>query len=241
MLRSLRALEHYVVSARSGDLGRVRDFLIDDEHWRVRHLVLPSGHLLAGRGRLLSPRAIERADWTKRRLYVALGEDEIKNCPNIDRDPPVSVQHERGGPYEDEPYYWSFLGLWAQGPCPGLLAARKDLAHPVTPHASDPHLRSWKELQSYAAIREGEQLGHVDDFMVDDETWRVRYLVIEARTAVFSEKLLLATEEIRRVSWTQKTVFVDGLIAPGRAPVVARSKGNDAPTKRVYAEVRSSP
>ena len=40
MLRSLKELEHYAVSATDGDIGHVADFLLDDERWIVRYLVV---------------------------------------------------------------------------------------------------------------------------------------------------------------------------------------------------------
>ena len=43
MLRSLKELEHYAVSATDGDVGTVVNFLFDDEHWAVRHLVVDPG------------------------------------------------------------------------------------------------------------------------------------------------------------------------------------------------------
>jgi hypothetical protein len=43
MLRSLKDLERYVVSATDGDIGSVVNFLLDDERWVVRYLVVETG------------------------------------------------------------------------------------------------------------------------------------------------------------------------------------------------------
>ena len=40
MLRSLKDLERYTVSATDGGIGSVEFFLLDDEHWTIRYLVV---------------------------------------------------------------------------------------------------------------------------------------------------------------------------------------------------------
>ncbi len=46
MLRSLKDLEHYRVSATDGDIGRVVNFFIDDERWIIRYLIVETGGFL---------------------------------------------------------------------------------------------------------------------------------------------------------------------------------------------------
>ena len=53
MLRRLTDLEQYEVSATDGDLGRVVGFLLDDEHWVVRYLVVATGSFLRARRALI--------------------------------------------------------------------------------------------------------------------------------------------------------------------------------------------
>jgi hypothetical protein len=55
MLRSLKDLEKYTVSATDGELGGVENFLLDDERWVVRYLVVGTGGLMGGRRMLISP------------------------------------------------------------------------------------------------------------------------------------------------------------------------------------------
>jgi len=40
MLRSLKGIEKYKVSATDGDVGSVANFLVDDVGWAVRYLVV---------------------------------------------------------------------------------------------------------------------------------------------------------------------------------------------------------
>jgi hypothetical protein len=54
-----------------------------------------------------------------------------------------------------------------------------------------------------------EAIGHVEDFIVDDETWEVRYLVIDTSNWWFGKKVLVAPQWASRISWEKKVVYVE--------------------------------
>lgn len=96
MLRNLKDLERYTVGATDGDLGRVVDFLFDDERWVVRYLVVEPGGFFDERRVLISPISFRQVDWRLQCFNVALTKDKVRNSPSIDLDKPVSRQYERG-------------------------------------------------------------------------------------------------------------------------------------------------
>lgn len=53
------------------------------------------------------------------------------------------------------------------------------------------------------------RIGHVEDFVIDDETWAIRYLVIDSGLWRPGKKVLVSTGWIERVSWDQSELFVD--------------------------------
>src|SRR5208283_3789493 len=123
MLRSLKDLENYKVSATDGDIGHVVNFLLDDERWVARYLVVETGGSLGGRAVLISPISFRQADWSTRRFHLALTMEKIRNSPSVDVDKPVSRQHERDYyGYYGYPRYWDSTGSWGTGDFPRLLA-----------------------------------------------------------------------------------------------------------------------
>ena len=123
MLRSLKDLERYTVTATDGDLGSVSNFLLDDERWTVRYLVVEPGLFHDGRRVLVSPIFFRQPEWATRCFHLALTKDKIRNSPSVNVDKPVSRQHERDYfRYYGYPYYWGYSGLWGMGNYPGLLA-----------------------------------------------------------------------------------------------------------------------
>jgi sporulation protein YlmC with PRC-barrel domain len=215
MLRSLKDLERYTVSATDGDIGVVTNFLVDDERWVVRYLVVETGggFFLGGRGVLISPISFRRADAADRRFHLALTMDKIRNSPSVDADKPVSRQHERDYyQYYGYPGYWGSSGLWGLAAYPGLLAVSGGWEAPAAVPGQAPddvHLRSAKEIRGYDVRGSDEAIGHVDDLVVDDATWEVHYLVVDTSNWWFGKKVLVAPRWASSVSWEKRQVHVD--------------------------------
>ena len=160
-----------------------------------------------------SPIFFREAEWSTRRFRLALTVREVENSPNIDLDHPVSRQHERDyyAYYRYTPY-WGYSALWGVGASPGMLAearSHEPPPHPADPLADDVHLRSAGEVRGYHIEGSDAAIGHVEDFIVDDETWEVRYLVIDTSNWWFGKKVLVAPHWATRVSWQKGTVYID--------------------------------
>ncbi|MGD0674098.1 MAG: PRC-barrel domain-containing protein [Polyangiaceae bacterium] len=213
MLRALDELERYKVSATDGDLGRVLDFLFDDERWAVRYLVVETGTFFSGRKVLISPISFREVDWSTHRFHLALTTEKIRQSPRVDTDKPVSRQHEREYyNYYGYPYYWGPIGVWGMGPYPGLLAAGPcagEAPGKSEEATGDAHLRSAEEVRGYHLEGSDGAMGFVADFLVDDETWEVRYLVVDVGHWWEGQKVLVAPNWASRVSWEDRKVFVN--------------------------------
>lgn len=212
MLRSLRELDQYKVSATDGEIGNIVDFFIDDEHWTVRHLIVNTGGLFDGRHVLISPISFREVEWSNKRFHLALTMDKIKDSPNVDTAKPVSRQHEREYyGYYGYPHYWDNAGPWGTGLYPGLLAigGHNEVLPDLSEVPGDVHLRSANEVRGYHIQANDEAIGHVEDFIVDDQTWTVRYLVVGIRNWWFGKKVLIAPRWATRVSWDERRVFVN--------------------------------
>jgi len=186
MLRSLKELEHYTVNATDGDVGTVVTFLFDDEHWVIRYLVVDTNGLTNQPQVLVSPAFFSEVDWLTQRFRILLRKDDVQKSP--------SVAEVAGS----EPYM-------------SVVAA--DSGHNVPPLRSnelaDIHLRSAKEVRGYDVQASDDSIGHIDDFIVEDDIWDVRYLVVDTSNWWFGKKVLVAPQWAKRISWEQKNVYVD--------------------------------
>jgi hypothetical protein len=216
MLRNLKELESFQVKATDGDIGSVEDFLLDDERWAIRYLVVDTGEFLDGRHVLISPLSFRQVDWPTRQFHLALTMAKIEHCPGIDVDQPVSRQNEEDiNKYYGYPDYWAYSGLWGMGANPDLIAAKRDevaAARTVALSeklAYDAHLQSTKAMNGFHIQGSDGEIGHVEGFLVDDETWAVRYLVIETGHWWSGKKVLVAPQWATRVSWEEKVVQLE--------------------------------
>ena len=214
MLRSLKDLEHYTVRATDGDVGSVVNFLLDDEHWVVRYLVVRTTGASGPPRVLISPMFFRRVEWETHTFGLALTEDKVRNSPSIDVDRPVSRQHERDYyGYYGYPHYWGYLEPWGTSAYPALFAVSDKSKEKPAEHykeaPGDVHLRSASEVRGYHIQGSDDAIGHVEDFIIDDESWEVRYLAVDTKNWWFGKKVLVSSQWTSRVSWPERKVYVD--------------------------------
>jgi uncharacterized protein YrrD len=73
----------------------------------------------------------------------------------------------------------------------------------------DPHLHSTREVTGYHIHATDGEIGHVEDFIVDDQSWAVRFLVVDTRNWLPGKKVLLSPRWITRVEWADSSVHFD--------------------------------
>lgn len=211
MLRSLNELLGYVLVARDGEIGRCKDFLFDEEKWIARYMVADTGKWLPKRKVLLSPVSLGRADWVSKRFMVELKKEEIEKSPPLDADAPVSRLYEKKFfNHYRWPYYWAGDRLWGFGHYPTDLARVSDeIREEPDIHPEESHLRSLKEITGYVIRAKDGEIGHVDDFIADDELWILRYLVVDTGGWLSGRKVLVARQWIEDVEWKGRSIVVD--------------------------------
>jgi hypothetical protein len=72
--------------------------------------------------------------------------------------------------------------------------------------AGDAHLRSGKAVLSYHIEASDHPMGHVSDFLFDEETWAIRYLIADTRNFLPGKHVLVAPRWIREVDWGRRSL-----------------------------------
>ena len=62
MLNKAKTLKGYALHSRDGEIGKVKEFYFDAQHWAIRYLVAETGTWLTGRQVLISPYGARRRD-----------------------------------------------------------------------------------------------------------------------------------------------------------------------------------
>jgi sporulation protein YlmC with PRC-barrel domain len=212
MLRSAKELVGYVLNAEDGEIGRCKDFLMDEDQWTVRYMVADTGKWLPGRKVLVSPISLGSPDWASRLFPVGLTKEQVERSPDLDEDAPVSRRFEsKWFSYHGYPYYWEYEGVWAGGMNPGALIAETQARETALKEeeSDESHLRSMHELLGYHIAAKDGEIGHVDDFVIDDDTWMVRYMVVDTRNWIPGKKVLVAPSWVDSVDWGEREARVD--------------------------------
>ena len=216
MLRSIDEMEGYGLQATDGEIGRCKDFLFDDETWVVRWMVADTGTWLPGRKVLISPVSLGEPHWTSRRFDVLLSKHDVESAPGLEAHQPVSRQYEAElFRYRGYTPYWGGAGLWGLAAIPtglregGAEAWHEERVLTEERPKDDAHLRSVDEVTGYGIRATDGDIGHIEDLIVDDESWVIRYLVIDTRNWLPGRKVLVLPSHVRSISVGASRVELD--------------------------------
>ncbi|HXJ83680.1 MAG TPA: PRC-barrel domain-containing protein [Candidatus Methylomirabilis sp.] len=195
MLRGINDLKRFTIAAKDGNLGRVGDVYFDDRSWSVRYLVVDAGDRLPGRRVLVPPIAVRSADPTT--LRVALSTQQVADSPDGSTRGVSGSSPQQGGVQPAKPA------------CAG--------------ESGDGHLQTATAVMGYAIQTEDGEIGHVKDVLVDDQTWAIRYLVVDTENRWAGKKVVVSPAWLAHVTWDASktlcciaTAVVDNSIGGGR-------------------------
>jgi hypothetical protein len=170
MLVNARHLIGYTLESPHGEIGKVKGFHCDDQHWAIHHLIADMGHWFKDRQILVPPSAITGVNKQMKTFEINLTKQQIDDIP--------------------------------------VLADSTSKARQVE-HAGDPHLRSSQNLiRSHVQGTDGE-LGYIDDFLIDIETWAIPYFIIDPWMRWLGKKVIFSALWIERVNWLEEKVYVN--------------------------------
>jgi hypothetical protein len=208
MLIKAKTLKGYKLNGLDGEIGKVKEFYFDDQYWVIRYLVADTGNWLTDRGVLISPYALIAVNKDSELIDIDLTKKQIEDSPTLNSDKPVSRQFEEAYySYYQWPMYWGGPKMW--GSYPYIVREHDKLKESTQGEkAWDLHLRSTNAVSGHNIQAKDGEIGHVEDFLIDDETWAIRYLIIDTRNWWPGKKVLVSPLWIDRVSWNELKVFV---------------------------------
>jgi len=183
-------------AAVADEIGVVEDFYFDDESWIVRYLSVDTGPWLTHRRVMVPPGSIE-PNWSMAGLVTRLSRDRIGGSPELGATPQMSRQHEAQllGHYGHQNY-------WEESP--GIGSAGAELPRV---HTGEEHLCRTKELTGLHLQATDGEIGHVDDFLID-ENWRLRYLLVDTSNWIGGKWVVISPEALQRIDRANSKMHV---------------------------------
>lgn len=208
MFTRIQDLKGYGLESRDGEIGSVKEFYFDDRFWTIRYLVAETGKWLSRKSVLLSPYSLLAVNQEEEKIAVDLTKKQIEDSPPLESDKPVSRQFEASYyDYFGWPAYWS--GSYAWGMYPIIIREpekRKGIM--VDEKKWSPDLRSTAEICGYTIQSINGEIGHVEDYVINTETWDIQYMIVDTHNWLPGKKVLVSPKWIQRVSWEESKVFV---------------------------------
>jgi uncharacterized protein YrrD len=218
MLKTLLEMRGYRLRAIDKDLGSVDDFYFDDRLWEIRYLVADIGNWLPGRNVLIGQEALEPSDCEENVFPLTLTSAEIEDSPGIETDLPFSLQKEKELRlfFKWREYWNDDVFIQPAGFTPMSVPGGEAIEHSLKEGRNlpgkldgNPHLRSANEVQGYYIGAKDGEIGHVDDFIVEDTSWKIRYLVVDTQNWLPGKKVLISPKWVSSIDWNKQTVEVD--------------------------------
>jgi hypothetical protein len=200
MLISLKSMRKARVGIRDDDLGILRNVYFDDQEWIVRYFIVRTARF-GGRDVLIAPEVVVRVDQHATRVELGLTRQQVAASPPVDFAKPVSRQNaEEYIAYYGWPYFRSApasSGRSMQSSTGGTVEQEEHW---------NPHLRSLVEVTGYRIRGSNDQVGHLVDLLADDQSWALRYLVVDPRSWWPSKKVLLPPGSVEGFDWQHREV-----------------------------------
>lgn len=229
MLVSSRAIVGSAVDANDERLGKVRDLYFLPADWTVRFVLLETDHWFSGRTVCVPTEVFDQVVWTERNAQVAVDREQIERVSQHDVGKAEDdIDLARSGSWSS---YWSAddptggtndIGGGASADASSPSAQRTHeqstsgtrLASPASVHpltsvdqpASQRELRLLKTLWNFHVETIDGSVGHIDDFLIDDQSWEIRYIVVETRNWMPGRRVLVGREAAESISWPQQRI-----------------------------------
>jgi uncharacterized protein YrrD len=225
-LWTAKELLGYPVRANDGDTGKLHDGYFDQQSWSIRYFVvdigdwvLDTGRWIPGRKVIISRLAFRQPGRAVRLLFLTLLKEQVNRSPVADLErlnayeatirqletPPLSP--ERLGAdlsSVDKPKMFPTPSdKMVQAPLSGN---RTNGAKKMT--KGSPPLSSIKAILGYHLQALDGGIGHVEDVLIDPETWMIHFVVIDTRNWLPGKKVIVAPSQIDLITSTDSTVDV---------------------------------
>lgn len=208
MLTTINRLIGFSLASFGEEFGKIKEFYFDDQFWSIRYAVVDTGNWLVGHKVLISPYSMIEVNTVSRHLVLSLSKKQVEDGPNLESHLPVSRQFEETYyDYYGWPLYWNGPYVW--GGYPTIM--RDPAAWTYTGEMSkawDPELRSSAEVTGYHVSTTNGDIGHVNDFVLDPETWAIRYLVVDTGAVFHGKQVLVSPHWIEHINFPAQIVKI---------------------------------
>jgi sporulation protein YlmC with PRC-barrel domain len=190
MLRREEELYGFALQGPDGTIGRIQDFYFDEQTWKIRYLLVKTSDWPIHRRVFVAPAVLESCLWERRAYSALLTKKQVEKSPDVVLGSRLSCSHFAK---LDQYYGWNSCV-----PNELVLLGQKE-RYPV--------LSSIRELLGYSVDVGGTEIGPVEDVLIDDGDWRIRYLAVATGEWSRGQRRLVRQEWIGKISRPERRIY----------------------------------
>ncbi len=211
MKRSLKELLHCKVKAEDGPLGKIRDFLFDQEAWMIRYVDADFGNWFTADRVLIPVVFLDDFNEVDQCFPVRLNKEMIESGPHIEDHMTVSREYEsRLASHYDLRPYWPFT--YSSPSSGAMYFPPRPLGVPtidIEESDVETNLRSFREIEGYRVYAKGKDVGSISDLYVDDQDCQIVYGLVDiSNWFTPGKKVLISIEGMEQISYIEHVINI---------------------------------
>jgi len=202
MLMNTASLREYTLKNPEGEIGPLSELYFDDD-WTIRYLAAEKGRWFSGRQVLIPTDSLTGRIDRERTIKTRLSNQQINDAPSpatLKRKTGIEHGHHSRPDGRPIPFYHGGILSW-RSPAPGGSAIEPNSSS-ASGNRVPGAVHGVQEVLGYELHAADGSIGEIKDFIIDDETWEIRFLIVEPRYWWLASKLEITPDWIRQVSWS---------------------------------------
>lgn len=213
MKHSLNEISTYAIKTIDEAEGNVKDILFDEVEWIVRYVETDFGIELSGTRKLIPRVFFKNPNWDEQHFPVKLTKFDLKDCPDIALHLPISrIYEQKVYEHFKEDEYWLQSYITPFGipaithPIPSMGVSERM----IDERKLKTHLRSFQEIKGYEVHALDGNIGQINNIIIDDKDWSIRYAVIDTSSWLpWSKNVLIGVNWMDEISYTSKQIKIN--------------------------------
>jgi uncharacterized protein YrrD len=211
LFHRIRQLRGFHIKDGTREIGNLWGFVIDRHTWTVSHIVVNTGGWFQDQSIIISKQALQKPLLSDKTLPVSLKCDETGtehiNSVDSNSSPFVTKLKISIG----IPSGWALTRPTPMVAFPVLMARsfyEKVPGLSTEDQQDDTHAQSCRDIVGCQIHSMDGMVGTVNDLLLDDDCWKIRYVVLDTGRWFSGRKVIVSTLWLRYMNEDERTLIV---------------------------------
>ena len=191
--------------------GLIDDIYFDDLFWNIQYILTRMEKISDNKVFLISHAILNKPDGKSRSIPLSLSQIGKTRHENS-----KVFQNEKIDRIQESDYFVEMSMDQSELSSLGAMEMKNHIMNELfdlngldAPTAK--HLRSRNDVIGYnIQAKNGELIGHIDDFIMETNSWKLKYLLINTRDWLTGgKKILMSPAWIEKITWSHNLVSID--------------------------------